>query len=451
MKPFLWFCFAVYMLASSTTQVLGQSQNYVAKFNAGGSVINSSVFDNGNVGIGTTSPAATLDVNGDAIFRTFRVSLSSSLSNGPQLRLFNAAVPNQADWTFGVPGVANSTSVFVYDNVNHVAPFTVEQGATANALYLQSGGRVGIGTSAPGATLDVNGDFVFRSFAGYLTTGLNNGPQLRFANAATPTAANWTLGISGVANATSFMLYDNTTPSMPLVVEQGAAANSLYLRNGGNVGIGIAVPSQKLEVNGGLKLTTGSGGRIYFADGTSQTKAAYGTISGVLPGTGLTGGGHSGDVTLSVDSYVARTNGPNTFTSQQTFTYYPLLVNNTALFIDNELSAQYGVKSTVLSGIASQFWNKAWADTSWGTGSIIAGYAGSGQTQMFHVDTRGTTYTYNGYVAGGYDYAELVNVTGSLDTSYEPGDVLIIDPDGKSQFKLADKPYSTLVAGVYSG
>jgi hypothetical protein len=49
---------------------------------------------------------------------------------------------------------------------------------------------------------------------------------------------------------------------------------------GGNVGVGTTAPTQKLEVNGNLRLTNGSAGSIIFADGTTQSTAWTGTLCG---------------------------------------------------------------------------------------------------------------------------------------------------------------------------
>ena len=65
----------------------------------------------------------------------------------------------------------------------------------------------------------------------------------------------------------------------------------------GNVGVGTITPGAKLEVNGGIKLTSGSGGSITFADGTVQTTAS----------TGI-GGTCGGDYAESVDVSGERTN-----------------------------------------------------------------------------------------------------------------------------------------------
>jgi hypothetical protein len=70
----------------------------------------------------------------------------------------------------------------------------------------------------------------------------------------------------------------------------------------GNVGIGTGVPTQKLEVAGNVKIS-GAGNALVFPDGTVMTSAGAGTnggtITGVTAGTGLSGGGTTGGVTLS--------------------------------------------------------------------------------------------------------------------------------------------------------
>jgi len=54
-------------------------------------------------------------------------------------------------------------------------------------------------------------------------------------------------------------------------------SNSSFL---GNVGIGTTSTNEKLEVNGNLSLTTGSGAHMTYADGTVQSTAWTGVLSG---------------------------------------------------------------------------------------------------------------------------------------------------------------------------
>jgi len=79
-------------------------------------------------------------------------------------------------------------------------------------------------------------------------------------------------------------------------------ASNTYLATGsGRVGIGTSSPGQKLSVAGTIESTSGG---IKFPDGSTQTAAG---ITGVTAGTGLTGGGTSGNVTLDLAYTVKNT------------------------------------------------------------------------------------------------------------------------------------------------
>jgi hypothetical protein len=56
--------------------------------------------------------------------------------------------------------------------------------------------------------------------------------------------------------------------------------HNYVLFEGGNVGIGTVTPGAKLEVDGNVKLTSGSGASITFADGTVQSTAYTGVTCG---------------------------------------------------------------------------------------------------------------------------------------------------------------------------
>lgn len=73
--------------------------------------------------------------------------------------------------------------------------------------------------------------------------------------------------------------------------------------------------------------------------------------------------------------------------------------------------------------------------------------ANSGAGITFQDGTVQST-AYTGVLCGG-DYAESVDVTGNR-KKYEPGDVLVIDPDAPGKFRKSSEPYSTAVLGIYS-
>ncbi|MGR3176773.1 MAG: hypothetical protein ACUZ8E_01795 [Candidatus Anammoxibacter sp.] len=66
---------------------------------------------------------------------------------------------------------------------------------------------------------------------------------------------------------------DNTVNSGFSVKEQTTNSTIARFRGDGNVGIGTTNPTEKLEVNGNIKIT-GTGNGIKFPDGTAQTTAA---------------------------------------------------------------------------------------------------------------------------------------------------------------------------------
>jgi hypothetical protein len=68
---------------------------------------------------------------------------------------------------------------------------------------------------------------------------------------------------------------------------------------------------------------------------------------------------------------------------------------------------------------------------------------------VFRVDSTGKGFFNGGTQVGGADFAESVRV-GKGDRPYGPGDLLVVDETADRQITMAARPYSTLVAGIYS-
>jgi hypothetical protein len=108
-----------------------------------------SITGNGNIGIGTSTPEASLQILGNSNMNSPQLLLSESEDDYARLTFKNTTT-NTKHWAIAGrpdPGDANSRLNFWYWN-----------GTTgANLVSITGDGKVGIGTSTPNATLDVAG------------------------------------------------------------------------------------------------------------------------------------------------------------------------------------------------------------------------------------------------------------------------------------------------------
>ena len=195
----------------------GGTQNFVSKFDAtGANVVNSSVFDNGQVGIGTTSPAALLDVE-----LTTNAPTNALLSN---ITLNNsAAINNAVVSAFDMNFMDSSTGTNLSKQ-------------TARIAYIRQAGATG-GVSAFDTALTATA--FLHDNAPYQVRGVNiEGPTVD-AGKTLGTFYGGYIGSGGGAGT--------VTNRFALVTEPGA----------GNFGIGTTTPTQKLEVAGNVKISGG--------------------------------------------------------------------------------------------------------------------------------------------------------------------------------------------------
>jgi hypothetical protein len=96
-----------------------------------------------------------------------------------------------------------------------------------------------------------------------------------------------------------------TSPTLPLSVT-AVSGNSAYFA--GNVGIGTNNPGSKLEVNGDIKISSGSGGKLIFADGTTLS------TNSVTGSAGLTSWG---DINMQTGGQISFQTGNGTATSSK--------------------------------------------------------------------------------------------------------------------------------------
>ena len=391
---------ALLALAMATV-CTAQTQNDVAKFNASGSTVNSSIYDNGNIGIGTTAPSAKLEVDSSG-----QGNVDVRLADAPTNSQFYF-LPN-ASAGYGNPLVQAGDQVFGYsgnaiDSGNlDIVPWS----ASSKGIRITSSGNIGIGTASPHTGLEVlnpsvasaNGQEVLRLSS--LTNGstVGSGPFLRFDNS---------LGteVSRIAARTESASYVGMSL---FTYNNGSSLEALRISGQGNVGIGTTTPSQKLEVNGWAQVD----GTIVANGGALQ---ASGTLSSQNSGTDT-------QVFWWADNRIAYMEAHN-------------FSNNTKLPIAlNAWGGNVGI-GTTQPGAKLEV-----------NGSVKLS-VGSGGGVVFPDSTNQTT-AWTGVLCGG-DYAESVGVSGKR-AQYEPGDVIVIDRSNPETFIRSSTPYSKTVAGIYS-
>lgn len=149
----------------------------------------------GNVGIGTTSPSVELDIKRHTNAYPLRVG-----SEGGQGRAIAfadvAATPTKYNWIAGTQ--------YNVDNGFEITPSTAVGGYTFNspALVIKQSGNVGIGTSSPAANLDVI-DPVSGNFDGKIHIG-GNGSNRRLILEQTD-VLTYTIGGTGTNSVTRFV------------------------------------------------------------------------------------------------------------------------------------------------------------------------------------------------------------------------------------------------------
>ena len=96
-----------------------------------------------NVGIGNSSPSTLLHVAKNMTEPAITVQNLGGIGGATYTMMDNVS---GANWKFKA---TNSGGFKIRDHASGIDVFFIEQNATANLLYLKSGGRIGIGTSSP--------------------------------------------------------------------------------------------------------------------------------------------------------------------------------------------------------------------------------------------------------------------------------------------------------------
>jgi hypothetical protein len=261
----------------------------------------------GRVGIGTDKPEAALDVAG-----AIRARGGIVFDDGTVLT--SAGRESKSTTTVAAVSGAESNAPTVNAGSitsNAVVKWQDAAGTLSNSNIFELNGKIGIGTASPGAQLHIFGAANDDIFAG-MGSDVVNGPAMNYGYAG-----------SSIARGAGFF---NVRPDAQAVAPNPSLRfftvnqERMIITNTGNIGIGVPLPSQKLDVGGNIKIT-GQGNGIIFADGSSMTTAN--TVGGITGNAVVAAINDPSTNTVISDTRVsptlARLNAQNAWTGQNTF------------------------------------------------------------------------------------------------------------------------------------
>jgi hypothetical protein len=230
--------------------------------------------------------------------------------------------------TFFPPSAVNTVSITGTGTTDFL-PLWTSSTNLGNSIMFEdtTHSRIGINTETPGATLDVKGGTNIEGLLTFPATGMATSSAGKNSQAQDFVASSYNSGTKAAVNQT---FQWQAEPTENNTSSPSGKLNLLFAS-------GTATPAET-----GLSIS--KKGIITFA--TGQSFPGAGTITGITAGKDLSGGGSSGNVTLSLDTTkIPQLTGNNTFTGNQTF------FGAAGGFLNSGAGAQYAGQNNVAQGI----------------------------------------------------------------------------------------------------
>ena len=199
----------------------------------------------------------------------------------------------------GVWGITRASGLGfqIYDLLAFTSPFTIEDSAPNNALYVDFLGRVGLSTSIPAGALHVRRS---NTNTDLYVERIGTGPSAALLSAQADLVAFGTISADPFAIATN-----NVT--------------RMFITTGGNVGIGTASPSAALHVVGNL-MVTGTKSFVEAHPTDPSKEIVYAAVEGGEAGTYVRGTGElvNGEVVIDLPEHFGLVTAEKDLTVQLT-------------------------------------------------------------------------------------------------------------------------------------
>jgi hypothetical protein len=251
------------------------------------------ITSDGRLGLGTSSPATTLDVNGTVTCGTVG-GVSISLANGSAIR--NSASAANAiyfDTSFG----SATHGSFEFRSSN----------AGTTRMIIDSAGRVGIGTTSPATTLDVNGVIYTRGRGSTFGVLFDD---WRIYNSTAPGALVFDNGSERARINSSGRLLIGTSSTDTSYYDSGTFTPQIQLKGADASTSGMS-----------LTRTDGSGSAIWLQAGSSGNNVASGNFLGGLIFSGYDGANYRNGA--RIEAYVDATPGSGDMPGRLVFSTTP--------------------------------------------------------------------------------------------------------------------------------